>query len=162
MRSSFPLAVPLLSLAAGCVHQTTTELVTADAPSAAATEPRETRSIELAYDKPIDDASESVAAASSAPPASHPPDPVLFHLGAGYGALGRVDLAPCRDQGLQVGYLHMYVTFRVDGRIVRAVVESPVAPPPDALACIGEQLKLASVPVFDGGDVTLSRSFFVN
>jgi hypothetical protein len=127
-----------------------------------ATEPSETRSIELAYDKPTDDASESPAVAASALRALHPPDPVLFHLGAGYGALGRVDLALCRDQGLQVGYLHLYVTFRVDGRIVRAVVESPVAPPPDALACIGEQLKVSMVPVFDGGDVTLSRSFFVN
>jgi hypothetical protein len=37
-----------------------------------------------------------------------------------------------------------------------------VPPPEEALDCIGEQLELAMVPVFDGGDVTLSRSFFVN
>jgi hypothetical protein len=83
-------------------------------------------------------------------------------MGAGYGALGHVDLAPCRDQGLAPGYLHMRVTFRDSGRIVRAAVESPVPPPQEALECIGEQLKMSMVPIFEGGDVTLSKSFFVN
>ena len=31
-----------------------------------------------------------------------------------------------------------------------------------ALQNIAEQLQLAMVPVFDGGDVTLSKSYFVN
>ena len=78
------------------------------------------------------------------------------------GDLDRVDLAVCRDQGLQAGYLHLRVTFQESGRVVRAAVESPTVPPPEALACIGEQLKLAMVPGFQGGDVTLSKSFFVN
>jgi hypothetical protein len=125
-------------------------------------EPYETRSLELTYDDPDDEASEPAVEASSAPPALRAPDATLFHIGAGYGALGRIDLAPCRDQGLQTGYLHVRATFRVDGRVVRAVVESRSGPPPDALVCIGEQLKMAVVPVFSGGDVTLSRSFFVN
>src|SRR5271165_4777474 len=34
-------------------------------------------------------------------------DPVFFHLGAGYGALGRIDLDSCRDQGLVPGFLHL-------------------------------------------------------
>jgi len=90
------------------------------------------------------------------------PDPILFRLGAGYGALGHVDLAPCRDQGLPQGYLRLRVTFRASGRVVRAAVETPVAPPAEALTCIGEQLEMAMVPLFEGGDVTLSKSFFVN
>jgi hypothetical protein len=89
-------------------------------------------------------------------------DPLFFALGAGYGALGRIDLGPCKDQGLQPGYLRLRVTFRGSGRVVRAAVESPVAPPAPALACIGGQLEAAMVPGFEGGDVTLSKTLFVN
>jgi hypothetical protein len=100
---------------------------------------------------------------ASLPPARRPlPDPVFFRLGAGYGALGRIDLSPCRDQGLEPGYLHLRVTFRSSGRVVRAAVERPAPPPSEALLCIGEQLQMAMVPGFDGGDVTLSKSVFVN
>jgi hypothetical protein len=60
------------------------------------------------------------------------------------------------------GYLHMRVTFRHSGHVVRAIVERPAPPPDEALQCIAEQLQLAMVPVFDGDDVTLSRSYFVN
>jgi hypothetical protein len=107
---------------------------------------------------------ESEPASGRGAPSGHPPapDPVLFRLGAGYGVLGHIDLAPCRAQGLQTGYLHMRVTFRHSGRVIRAAVESLVPPPPEALACIGEQLELAMVPVFEGGDVTLAKSFFIN
>jgi hypothetical protein len=56
----------------------------------------------------------------------------------------------------------MRVTFRESGQVARAAVESRVAPPSEALRCIGEVLKLATVPVFEGGDVTLSKSYFVN
>jgi hypothetical protein len=87
-------------------------------------------------------------------------DPAFFRLGAGYGALGHIDLAPCEGQGL-TGYVRMSVTFRESGRVTRAAVESRVATPPDALACIAEQLKVATVPVFEGGEVTLSRTYYV-
>src|SRR5271157_545221 len=53
------------------------------------------------------------------------PEPVFFRLGAGYGAVGRIDLTPCRDRGLDPGYVHLHVTFGVGGSIARAVVESP-------------------------------------
>ncbi len=89
------------------------------------------------------------------------PDPVFFRLGAGYGAVGRIDLTPCRDRGLDPGYVHLHVTFGVGGSIARAVVESPTRPPPEALACIGDLLEEAEVPPFQGGDVTLSKSLFV-
>jgi hypothetical protein len=90
-----------------------------------------------------------------------PPEPVLFRLGAGLGALGHVNLDPCRFRGLPSGYLHLRVTFRHGGRVVRAAVETANEPPADALVCVSERLADAEVPGFDGGDVTLSRSFYV-
>jgi len=89
------------------------------------------------------------------------PEPVFFHIGAGYGALGQVDLGPCRELGLTTGYLRMRVTFSGTGGVARATVESPAQPPPEALSCVGERLQLAMVPAFEGGDVTLSRSVFL-
>jgi hypothetical protein len=90
-----------------------------------------------------------------------PSEPVFFHLGAGYAAIGHVDLAPCRDRGLDPGYVHMRVTFGSAGTVVRAIVESLAQPSPEALACISERLAGASVPVFQGDDVTLSKSAFI-
>jgi hypothetical protein len=91
-----------------------------------------------------------------------PRDPVFFALGAGYGALGQVDVLPCRDRGLPAGYLRIRATFRPSGHVAHAAVESLAAPPEEALECIGEQLEATSVPPFDGGDVTLSRIYFVD
>jgi hypothetical protein len=89
-------------------------------------------------------------------------DPVFFPLGAGYGALGRVDVLPCRDRGLPAGYLRIRATFRPNGHVAHAAVESLAEPPEEALSCIGEQLEATTVPPFDGGDVTLSRIYFVD
>jgi hypothetical protein len=89
-------------------------------------------------------------------------EPVLFRLGAGLGALGHIDLEPCREEGLPPGYVHMHLTFAHTGRVVKAAVETPVAPPAEALACIGEQVEATLVPGFDGGNVMLSKSFYVN
>ena len=105
------------------------------------------------------------AASDGAPRASEAdrvhPGPVFFRLGAGYGAVGQVDLGPCREKGLDTGYVHMRVTFAGDGTVALATVESPTPPPPAALTCISEQLRAASVPAFEGGDVTLSKSLYV-
>jgi len=164
VRKAIPrLAILLPWLAAGCVRPATTAVVAAEGNDAEpAPERRETRSVEMTDDDSGDDGVDNVVVEPSTPPAQPTRDPVLFRLGAGYGALGRVDLAACRDRGLQAGYLHVQVTFRDTGRVVRAAVESPVAPPPEALTCIGQRLKVALVPVYEGGEVTLSRSFFVN
>jgi hypothetical protein len=90
-----------------------------------------------------------------------PPDPVPFRIGAGHGALGLVDLAPCREVGLEPGYVHLRVTFHRSGRIVAAVVESPAPPPSEALDCVAQQLEDATVPAFDGRDASMSKSVFV-
>jgi hypothetical protein len=157
-----PLLVLLLSVVSGCVRQTTREFLPAEEPIEPVSEPMESRTVELAADQPIDGPPPADTVRPPAPPAPHPPEPALFRLGAGYGILGQIDLTACRNQGLQAGYLHMKVTFEDSGRVVRAAVQSPTAPPPLALACIGDQLRTAMVPVFAGGDVTLSKSFFVN
>jgi len=122
--------------------------------------PPDSRPTAIAYDGP----SEPVEAPPATPPGPARPDraPAFFRLGAGYGALGQIDLSPCRDHGLPHGYLRVRVTFRTDGRVGRAALQSEVLPPEEALACVGEQLELASVPAFEGGDVTLSKSFFVD
>jgi len=85
----------------------------------------------------------------------------FFALGAGYGALGKIDLSACRDEGLPAGYWHVRVTFGPSGRIVHASVESPVAPSREALACVADRLTGPTVPRFDGHGVTLSKSIFV-
>jgi hypothetical protein len=90
------------------------------------------------------------------------PDPVFFHLGAGYGALGHIDVVPCRDRGLPSGYMRLRATFRPSGRVAHAALESVSEPPEEALTCIGEQLEATSVPPFDGADVTLTRIFYVD
>jgi hypothetical protein len=154
-------ALVLTLLLTGCVRQTTREIWAGTDLTAtdSAGDRGEVREVVVANDGPGEEPSEPVGLALGASPG---PDPVFFRLGAGYGALGEVDLASCRQQGLPPGYLHMRVTFRHSGRVVRAAVESSVAPPREALACIGEQLEMAMVPVFEGGDVTLSKGFFIN
>jgi hypothetical protein len=152
-------------LATGCLHETDTDLeaVSPLAESSAA-EPVVRRDVTVAWQgKEAGEGAESpVSPVLSASPSDRPPpDPIPFRIGAGHGALGNIDLAPCRGQGLQSGYLRMRVTFRRDGRVVHAAVESPAPPPDEALSCIAERLEAASVPVFDGRDASLTRRFFV-
>jgi hypothetical protein len=95
-------------------------------------------------------------------PALVPPrDPVPFRIGAGYGALARVDFSGCRDRGLPSGYLRLRATFNRVGSVVHASVESRDEPPPAALDCIADELRQTGVPAFDGGDVRLSKTYFV-
>jgi hypothetical protein len=157
------LPLPLLALApcvAGCVHE---DALAEPEPDwdrwGAPAEEVVVREVVVENDEPTAEPQAYLPASPKDRPA---PDPVPFRLGAGRGALGRVDLGACREQGLPVGYLHVRVTFRRTGRVVHAAVESPEAPPPEALSCVGEQLEAALVPAFDGGDVTLSKSYFVN
>jgi hypothetical protein len=141
----------------GCVREI--DVATSSAPQSE-DEPDDRRPVAVAYDGP---ASGSPQEDPPAPAARGPQrDPIFFHLGAGYGALGQVDLESCRDHGLARGYIRVRVTFRTDGRVARAALQSDVLPPPEALTCIGERLETALVPAFEGGDFTLSKSFFVD
>jgi hypothetical protein len=129
--------VSFLALMTGCVRPGPQSLSAENTALAEpAPPPQQTRTIDLTED-PADDAQPVVVEQARTPRSS---DLAFFRLGAGFGVLGRVDLAQCRVEGLSPGYLHVRVTFHDDGRVVR----------------------VASVPVFDGDDVTISRSFFVN
>lgn len=158
MRAAAVLCLALPVLATGCLH----EPLDYDAyqpPYEPAPQPVVRREFSVAWEGLGGDVPASLTPASS--PLVRVPDPVPFRIGAGHGALGTVDLAPCRSVGLQAGYLRMRVTFRRDGRIVHAAVESPEPPPQGALECIADVLQDARVPAFDGRDASLSRSFFV-
>ncbi len=162
------LLLVVVALTAGCVHETTgdfeaaaTSVDEADRETQAAAQ--EVREVNVTYEAGGDESPEGVRPEDvPSMPRREPPEALFFHLGAGYGALGRVDLTPCRDQGLERGYLRMRVTFLNRGQIARASVEAKAAPPAEALTCIGEQLESAIVPAFGGSEVTLSKSFFVN
>jgi hypothetical protein len=153
------LVLPALAAAAGCLPE---EEVTVLAPAAAAapdrTEPVVVSNLVMVGSGAGNGAERAALAREVASPTS---DPVFFHLGAGYGAIGQVDLAPCHDRGLDAGYIRVRVTFGGTGSVVGAIVETLTQPPPDALACIAERIEGASVPMFQGGDVTLSKSIFV-
>jgi hypothetical protein len=150
-----PLLLPTVT---GCLHEPAFDLEGGSPQFAeSAPEPVARREIAVVWEGPVQPGVVLAASPKDRPP----PDPVPFRIGAGHGALGRVDLSPCREQGLDGGYLRLRVTFHPSGRVVHASVESPAPPPQDALDCIGEQLQEAVVPAFDGRDATLSRSFFV-
>jgi hypothetical protein len=156
--------VGLASFTTGCVRPQTND-VEFDPTPPTAPEVTVTRDVVIGGDDAPNEApppasAPAVLVLSNIPLAQR--DPVLFRLGAGLGALGHIDLNPCRGQGLPPGYVHMHLTFRGTGRVVRAAVETPAVPPPEALACIGDQVEATMVPVFEGGDVNLSKSFFVN
>jgi hypothetical protein len=161
-RAALVLGVLSAAGGAGCVPVAVMAELQVDEGPVAPPDPTVERQVVVQYAGPGDEG--SVDPPTGPSPADRlRPDPIPFRLGAGRGALGRLDLAVCRQQGLPPGYLHVHVTFRHDGRVVHAAVESPEAPPGEALACIGEQLQVvAMVPAFDGGDVTISKSYFVN
>jgi hypothetical protein len=164
MRSAYlvPVLLPLASLvSAGCLEEPPPQVPEAAEEAPPPREPTVVSSVAMARARrgAMPAASEGVPRASDADRIR--PAPVFFRLGAGYGAVGQVDLGPCRAKGLDTGYLRMRVTFAGDGTVARATVESPTPPPPAALACVSEQLRTASVPSFEGGDVTLSKSLYV-
>jgi hypothetical protein len=88
-------------------------------------------------------------------------DPVPFRIGAGYGALARVDFTSCSERGLPPGYMRVRATFNRVGYIARASVESSTEPPSTALDCIADGLRQTGVPAFDGQEVRLTKTYFV-
>jgi len=148
---------PLLALllaGTGCMLEPLTPVATPDGPAPVAEAVVE-RQLTVASEEPND------PPAPSEPLRVAPRDPVPFRMGAGYGALARVDLASCSERGLPPGYLHLRATFNRVGYVVRASVETLQEPPPSALDCIADGLRQTGVPAFDGGDVRLSRTYFV-
>jgi hypothetical protein len=150
------LLAPLLFAITGCILEPATPVATGlDGPPPVAAPVVESQ-LNVAPD-------EEPAAPAPASGLLHaaPRDPVPFPIGAGYGALARVDFASCSERGLPPGYLRVRATFSRVGYVVRASVESPQEPPAAALACIADGLRQTGVPAFDGTDVRLSRTYFV-
>jgi len=158
LRHLLVLPAALLGLTAtGCLHEQDADVETA------VYQPEPEPVVRREVTMPWARAGEPGAAAPvlASPRDRPPPDPVPFRIGAGHGALGGIDLTPCRAEGLPSGYLAMRVTFHRDGRVAHAVVEGPVPPPQEALDCVAEQIEEATVPVFDGRDASLTKRFFV-
>jgi hypothetical protein len=143
--------VAVLPVVAGCVLEPATPIETAGG------EPASAPSV---VEHQLTVASEDGLSALPAPRADGL-DPIPFQIGAGYGALSRVDLQACRDRGLQSGYVRLRATFTRVGYVVRASVESAAAQPAPALDCIADHLRQTGVPAFDGQDARLSRTYFV-
>jgi hypothetical protein len=89
------------------------------------------------------------------------PPPATFDIGAARNSLGAARVARCRAEGAPRGYGHARVTFTPGGNVSRVVVESPTGMSPDAVACIGRELGGASVPPFDGRDVTVGTGWLI-
>lgn len=163
MRSAYLAPLVLLPLVVtGCLEEPPPQAPVAVEEAPPAREPTVVSSVAMRRPRGAADPGAASGGAARASDADRVrPGPVFFRLGAGYGAVGQVDLGPCREKGLDTGYVRMRVTFAGDGTVARATVESPTPPPPAALACVSEQLRAASVPAFEGGDVTLSKSLYV-
>jgi hypothetical protein len=118
--------------------------------------------IEIDYDGSDAPTPMRLAAAIPASELDRPhPEPVFFALGAGHGALGQVDVDGCGERGIPPGYLRMRATFRPSGHISRAVVMTESPPTQEALDCIADKLRVMRVPAFDGDNISLSRTYFV-
>jgi hypothetical protein len=84
-----------------------------------------------------------------------------FALAATYGALGHVDLEPCKAQGLAAGYGHVVLAFANDGTPAGVGVDLPARSAPRAHACVEKAFGALRVAAFDGSPVKVRRAFFV-
>ena len=117
-------------------------------------------------DGPDDDDAASEAALAHVPlDVPPPPAPVVvparFDLGGAYGALTRVDLGPCKAQGLAPGYGRVVLGFEPDGAPAGVAVEMPPGSSPIARACVERAFRAVRVAPFDGAPVNVRRPFFV-
>jgi hypothetical protein len=156
MRGARPMLPAVLLTVTGCIREPAVALETGrDGPPPVAEALTEAQLTVFTEDAP---------SAAPSPRVDAPvikPDPVRFRIGAGYGALARVDFAQCRERGLQAGYLRLRATFTRVGYVARASVASNSLPPPAALDCIADQLRQTGVPSFDGDDARLTKTYFV-
>jgi hypothetical protein len=84
-----------------------------------------------------------------------------FALAAAYGALARVDLAPCTAQGLATGYGRIVLAFTNDGAPAGMRVDLPSGSSLQAGACVEQAFRAVRVSAFDGAPVNVRRAFFV-
>jgi hypothetical protein len=88
--------------------------------------------------------------------------PKPFDLGGAYGAIGRVDLSPCKDAGLEPGYGRVTLDFTVDGAVGSVALDMPPSSSAAGRSCVESAYRTVHVPAFAGDQLaTVRRDFFV-
>jgi hypothetical protein len=76
-------------------------------------------------------------------------------------AVERVDLSPCRAEGVPDGYGHARLTLRPEGSVSKVTIDAPSGMTPEAVRCLGKELGDARVPPFSGSPITVGMTFLV-
>jgi hypothetical protein len=84
-----------------------------------------------------------------------------FDLGGAYGALAKVDLAPCKALGIAPGYGRVVLAFDPDGTPAGVGVDLPAGSTPAAQTCVEQAFGAVRVAPFDGAPMNVRRAFFV-
>ena len=85
-----------------------------------------------------------------------------FDRGAAAGALGGVSVQSCRRAGGPTGSGHVKVVFLPSGVVTSAEVDDPTFKGTPTGGCIAAKFRAARVPPFEGGNVTVGKSFTMN
>jgi hypothetical protein len=76
-------------------------------------------------------------------------------------AVERVDLSPCRAEGVPDGFGHARLTLRPDGSVSKVHIDAPSGMTREAALCLGTELGAARVPPFSGSSITVGTTFLV-
>jgi hypothetical protein len=84
-----------------------------------------------------------------------------FDRGAAAAALGRVDVASCKEPGGPTGAGHVSITFSPNGLVTSVVVDREPFVGTSVAGCISAKFREARVPVFSGSAVKVGKSFAI-
>jgi hypothetical protein len=84
-----------------------------------------------------------------------------FDRGVAASALAAVNVQSCARPDGPTGLGHVSVTFAPSGVVASAIVDGGAFPVTAVGSCISIRFRGTRVPAFDGGPVTVGRSFFV-
>jgi hypothetical protein len=82
-----------------------------------------------------------------------------FDAAVAHEAIAPVDVSSCEAKGAPVGYGHARVTFRPSGIVSRVAIDAPIGMSQEAVACLGDRLGRATVPNFQGGEITMGTGY---
>jgi hypothetical protein len=83
----------------------------------------------------------------------------MFNRGAAAASLGAVNLSKCAAPGGPFGEGHVKITFAPSGKVSSIEVDSPPFAGTGVGGCIADKFRGARIPTFDGGAVTIGKSF---
>ena len=92
---------------------------------------------------------------------ANPPTARPFDRGMAASALAAVNLQSCARPDGPTGSGHVSVTFAPSGVVTSAIVDGGAFPVTAVGSCISIRFRGTRVPAFEGGPVTVGRSFFV-